>query len=198
MKIKFVLVIVMVFIVATLSIIVQAQTSQEIVREYKRTENIPQNANILISKLEEEVTKIINTGHLMPFRMQYGEDPRYYPVPSHENEFDEPWTMMFTLAKAYPYVSNDLKTQIIDYIRNENDLHAPWLDSALGPTGFYRQGDPVGIPEHGLPNSDYTRKGTMLYALWLYGYATNDWSDIQPQWSNLQTIYNQIYSSHHT
>ncbi len=143
MKSKFV--IVMVFIVATLSIIVQAQTSQEIVMEYKRTENIPQNADILINKLEEEVREIVDAGHLMPFRMQYGEDPRYYPVPSHENEFDEPWAMMFTLARAYPYVSNDLKTQIIDYIRNENDLHAPWLDSALGPTGFYRQGDPVGL-----------------------------------------------------
>ena len=198
MKCKFTLIIVMVFILVTTLITVQAQTSQEIVREYRRIENISQNADRLINRLEQEVTKIINAGHLMPFRMQYGEQVRYYPAPSHENEFDEPWAMMFTLARAYPHVSNDLKTQIIDYIRNETELYAPWSNSALGPTGFYRQGDPAGVPEQGLPDSEYTRKGTMLYALWLYGYTTGNWNNIQSQWNNLQTIYNQIYSNYHT
>ena len=177
--------------------IVRAQSYQDIVNSYLVVENISPEADQLLVRLEEEIIKIINTGHLMPFRMQYGERPRQYPAPSHEYAFYEPWGMMLTLGKAYPYVSTQLKTQIIDYIQTETNLYPPWSSSGLGADGSYRQGDSAGVVESGLSRNQYVRRGSLLNALWIYGRRTDDWSDIQPQWSNLQSIYNEIYSRNH-
>ena len=57
--------------------------------------NISTSADSLKVFLEEEVTKIVNEGHLMPFHIQYGEKGTMSGGVRHE--FDEPWIMMMTL-----------------------------------------------------------------------------------------------------
>jgi len=156
----------------------------EIVQQSRHVENLSPAADQLISRLEKEVAKIIQAGHLMPFRVQYGEGkPR--------NLYAEPWMMMFTLARAHPHVSKDAQSAITAYLRRETKLHPPWSRTALGPTGAYRQGDPGGVPEQGLPPR-CRPTGTMFYALWLYGHCSGDWSVIQAQWKNLQAIYADV------
>jgi hypothetical protein len=159
-----------------------------IVQQTRRVEDLSPGANKLISRLEAEVTKIIQAGHLMPFRVQYGEgQPR--------NVYAEPWMMMYTLARAYPYVSKGTQSAITTYLRQETQLRAPWSPTPLGPTGAYRQGDPKGVPELGLPPKKYKPTGTLLYALWLYGHHSGDWSAIKAQWQNLQGIYAALAAS---
>jgi hypothetical protein len=159
----------------------------EIVRETRRVDNLSPEADGLVARLEAEVSKIVHAGHLMPFRVQYGEGkPR--------NLYAEPWMMMLTLARAYPYVGKNAQSAIVAYLRQETELLPPWSKTALGPTGAYRQGDPKGVPELGLPPK-YQPTGTMLYALWLYGHHTGDWGRIRSQWESLQGAYGELASS---
>jgi len=152
----------------------------------------------LLARLQTEVDKVLAAGHLMPFRMEYGEGDGAPPgYPPHHVAYHEPWMMMYTLGRAYPYVSSASQAQILAYVHNETVLLAPWGTAAWGASGAYRQGDPAGVPEMDLPAA-YLRTGTMLYALWTYGHNTGDWSDVQPQWSNLKTIYTQLLSGRHT
>jgi hypothetical protein len=152
----------------------------------------------LLTRLQSEVDKIIAAGHLMPFRMQYGEGDGAPPgYPPHRYAYHEPWMMMYTLGRAYPHVSAASQAQIVIYVHNEVLLQAPWGTTPLGAGGAYRQGDPAGVPEMDLP-AVYLRTGTMLYALWTYGHNTGVWTDIQPQWANLKTIYTGLWSGRHT
>ncbi len=152
----------------------------------------------LVARLQAEVDKIIAAGHLMPFRLEYGEGDGIPPgYPPHHYAYYQPWMMMYTLGRAYPHVSAASQAQIVTYVHNEVLLLAPWGTTPLGATGAYRQGDPAGVPEMDLP-AVYLRTGTMLYALWTYGHNTWDWTDIQPQWANLKTIYTGLMSGRHT
>jgi len=173
-----------VFAFVAASVSVRCADFNDIVRQTRQVENPSPAASELIARLEAEVSKIIKAGHLMPFRVQYGEGRA-------RNLYAEPWIMMFTLARAYPYVAKETQSAITTYIRNETQLHPPWSKTALGPMGVYRQGDPKGVPELGLPPK-YKPTGTMLYALWLYGHCSADWSDIKPQWQSLQGIYAEL------
>lgn len=159
----------------------------EIVQQTRHIKAISPGADPLVSRLELEIAKIIQAGPLMPFRVQYGEGrPR--------NLYAEPWMMRLTLARAYPYVKKETQSAITHYFRQETQLHPPWAKAALGPTGTYRQGDPKGVPELGLPPA-YKPTGTMLYSLWLHGHHSGDWSDIRSQWQNLQSIYAELASN---
>ena len=159
----------------------------ELIYHTRCVTNLAPGSRTLVTLLEAEVAKIIGAGHLMPFRVQYGEGrPRHH--------FAEPWIMMLTLARGYSYVGTNTQSAIRDYVEAETKLHPPWSSEALGPTGAYRQGDPKGAPEVGLPPK-YNLTGTMFYALWLYGFHTGDWGLIQPQWNNLQAIYAQLKRS---
>ena len=105
-----------------------------LIRETPRVENLSPEAGKLISRLEAEVAKVTNAGHLMPFRVQYGEGKA-------RNVYAEPWIIMFTLARAYPYVAKETQSAITAYLRQETQLHPPWSKTALGPTGAYRYRD---------------------------------------------------------
>lgn len=157
---------------------------ETIVREARRVDPLAPEAAPWVTRLESEVRKILQAGHLMPFRVQYGEGrPRHL--------YAEPWMMMLTLARAYPYVAPETQTAITAYLRQETRRHAPWSKTALGPEGAYRQGDPAGVPETGLPPA-YKPTGTLLYALWLYGHHTGDWPELKTQWATLQTLYREL------
>lgn len=181
---------------------VNAQSYTEIVQEKSVVQNYDSDPEALqlLNTLENEIVKITTSGHLLPFRTQYGEYTRGESAgsPRHEYFYSDPWMMMYTLARAYPYLSSDLQNSVINYIQNENSLHDPWSSSSLGPDGFSRQGDPSGIVENNLPYSAYKRHGILFYALWLYGYETGDWSYIQSNWNEIKSIYTNISSSYHT
>jgi hypothetical protein len=159
----------------------------DIVQQTRRVEYLSPEGNKLVSRLDAEVTKTIKAGHLLPFRVQYGEGrPR--------NLYAEPWMMMFTLARAYPYVTKENQSAITAYLRQETRSCPPWSKTALGPTGASRQGDPKGVAELGLPPK-YKPTGTMLYALWLYGQHSGNWSDVKAQWTTLQDSYAELAAS---
>lgn len=161
-----------------------ASRLEKIVQSPAPAARLSSDAEDLRSRLEIEVKRVIQAGHLMPFRVQYGEGkPRHVYV--------EPWMMMFTLARAYPHLTGDLQPRTRDYLRREARLHPPWSRTALGPAGAYRQGDPAGVPEVGLPPR-YRPTGTMCYAVWLYGHHTGDWILAREGWTQLLNVYSEI------
>ena len=91
-------------------------------------------------------------------------------------------------------LNSNTQSAIIAYLRQETKLYPPWAKTALGPTGAYRQGDPKGVPEWGLPLK-YKPTGTMLCAVWLYGHQSGDWTEVKAQWNNLQNLYAEAAAS---
>jgi len=167
----------------------RALTHLEIVQQPSQVVNLSSGTARLQAVLDREITKIVNAGPLMPFRLQYGEGTSFPYAP--QRAYHEPWMMTYTLAKAYPRASAGPRSQIIAYVKNEIARAAPWSTSTLGASGAYRQGDPAGVPEMGLP-AGYDRRGVAFYALWLYGSNTGDWSDIQPRWADIKTAFGQV------
>lgn len=138
----------------------------------------------LRARLTREVEKILKSGRLMPFRVQYGEGkPR--------NVYAEPWAMTYTLARAYPYLPVAMRVSISDYLRKDWQVHAPWSGLSLEAGGAYRQGDAAGVPELGLP-APYRRTGILFYALWLHERNTSQWEELRGEWPDLQRTYAQM------
>lgn len=156
--------------------------------------NISPEADDLKVKLESEVTKIVNAGHIAPFRALYGEsNPYYYWL--------ERYHLFWTLAQAYPYISPSLQAQVLNYLQQEiKDGHKPWTqvpyccDPMEGNTyiksGTRREPNPIdeslayNYYRMYLPHLQY------LYATWLYAEKTGDWQTINNYWSEIQSAYN--------
>jgi len=161
-----------------------AATPEEIVRQASKVTGLTPDAAPLEAKLGAEVARIIQAGHLMPFRAQYGEgSPRYF--------YAEPWMMMYTLALTYPYLPADLQKKCVEYVSADTKLQVPWSEKALELKGFPRQPDaPDKLPAEGRGN--YRVRGALFYALWRWGTATGDWKDIQAEWNGLKTLYAKV------
>jgi outer membrane protein assembly factor BamB len=72
----------------------------------------------LTTRLETEISKIVNAGLLKP---GYYDDSQfgfnYYLL---DNYFDNPADTLYTLSIAYPYLSTSLQTQVKNYITNSS------------------------------------------------------------------------------
>lgn len=80
-------------------------------------------------RLNDEVQKIVNAGHLRP---------GYYHartlVKDVENYFENPGDTLYTLSVAYPYLSASLQAQVQDYLASEFNTY--FADAMIARTGW--------------------------------------------------------------
>jgi hypothetical protein len=84
----------------------------------------------LTDRLESEIQKIVDAGHLRP---------GYYNVTgflyhSLRDYFRNPGDTLYTLSKAYPYLSTQLQTQVRAYLQSE--FQAYFVDEMYGSIGW--------------------------------------------------------------
>jgi len=77
------------------------------------TQPIPESE--IQNRLEVEIQKMVDAGHLRPG--YYGMAQFLYP--GLVNYFENPGETLYTLSLAYPYLSNDLQSQVRTYLREE-------------------------------------------------------------------------------
>jgi hypothetical protein len=169
---------------------VYAQTSNQIIWEYLKPNNIAGTGDIL-TNLEKEVIKVIQSGHLAPFRALYGEGlnddsiGQYYWYRRHDT--------VYTLALAYPYTSGPTQQQIATYLKNEMQIYPLWNESYLPVnTGTLRNPDIMSLSQRNdYPGYDNRPKMFAMYVLWLYANNTGDWNYINSNWTNITSFYSR-------
>ena len=78
------------------------------------------NDNDLRSRLESEVTKIMDAGNLRPGYYNNGQYGNYSEFADY---FDNPGDTLYTLSIAYPYLSSGLQTRVRDYLTGYFDTY---------------------------------------------------------------------------
>jgi hypothetical protein len=132
----------------------------------------------LVARLEHEVQEIIAAGHLRPGYYNAGQFSRFAQLADY---FENPGETLYTLSKAYPYLSPSLQGQTRAYLINEFDTY---FDPAMYFDAGWAEGAPrenVPIPDDILPSlANYPKnkanepRYTWLYpqhnfyAMWLY------------------------------
>ena len=124
--------------------------------------------------------------------------PLVFPAGKHPIEayrfFCEPTETLYTLARAYPYLDNDLQKEVRQYVAKAS---AP--GGALeGATGQRVYKPSVGEVRslYDTPGEDIMRVGdditrgelARLYPLWLWAQATGDWTRIERDWKQLRDL----------
>jgi hypothetical protein len=128
--------------------------------------------------LEAEIQKIVQAGHLRPGYYNAGQFARYTHMADY---FDNPGDTLYTLARAYPYLSPDLQAQVKSYLKSEfNAYFNPVMYARIGwKDGAAREAMP--LPEDTLSSLATLGKTTNtdtrwswlypphnFYAMWLY------------------------------
>ena len=152
-------------------------------------------AGDLQQKLDREVQKIIQAGHLAPFRALYGEiSVHYYWFRRFET--------IYTLSLAYPYVSPSLQPQLLTYLQSELAQYPVWItsygDQFLKPDQGTSRNEELNLTPQQKANEtsayEYSYanwpKLMGVYSLWLYAQNTGDWSYIDQNWSTIKSFYN--------
>lgn len=89
----------------------------------------PPSTNEVSQRLNSEIQKIVNAGHLRP---------GYYHartlVKDVENYFENPGDTLFTLSMAYPYLSAGLQAQVRDYLASEFNTY--FANSMIARVGW--------------------------------------------------------------
>lgn len=102
---------------------------------------VPPSVSELTSRLETEVQKIIDAGHLRPGYYNTG----FFAWWEYADYFDNPGDTLYALSRAYPYLSDNLKLQTRTYLRNEFQAYFdPTMYSLTGwTTGAAREDVPI-------------------------------------------------------
>jgi len=124
--------------------------------------------------------------------------PLVFPPGKHPREayrfFVEPTETLFTLARAYNYIDNELQREVRQYVAK---LSRPGgvLDGPVGrrtyepDTGWIRSLYDIPAGQLFRINNDIVRQNTArLYPLWLWAYVTGDWSRIERDWKSLREL----------
>lgn len=144
-------------------------------------------AEDLQAKLNEEVQKIVSSGHLAPFKFVFDghKGDNYY--------WSNPGDSISALSYAYPYISSELQPQLKTYLKNEIVNYSPWNSNYLyideGTRREYGQVPPLSHTQKGFRCQDYPWLQN-LYGLWLYAYNTDDWQTIKDNWYSIEVFYN--------
>ena len=131
----------------------------------------------LKGRLSEEVRKMIQAGHLRPGYYNNGQ----FGYKELTDYFENPGDTLYTLSRAYPYLTSDLQSQTRAYLRNEFLAYFdPTMVSVIGwEDGAPREGMPL-PPEvqaslAGLrkrqdpgPRWPWSYPQHNLYAMWKY------------------------------
>ena len=140
----------------------------------------------LINRLEEEVQKMVDAGHLRPG--YYNSVP--FLARGLETYFENPGDTLYTLARAYSHLSPQLQSQVREYLQQEFDTYFDpemyatigWADGApresivLPPeveTSLSNYGPSVRAP-HGFI---WTYPQYNFYAMWKYAQIFPDQAD---------------------
>ncbi len=133
----------------------------------------PPNMTELKNRLENEIQKIINAGHVRPGYYNAGQFPSRYRDMS--DYFDNPGDTLYTLSRAYPYVSTVLQQTIRSYLKNEFQVYFnPTMYTSIGwAEGAPREAMPLPQDlEASLPNHPKSVDGPYpqqnFYAMWKY------------------------------
>ena len=127
--------------------------------------------------------------------------PLIFPSGKHPREayriFADPTETLFTLARAYAYLDDDLRKQVRDYVEQLSRPGGP----LAGPMGR-RTVDPAAGAVRSLYDiapdklfrlmDDITRSDmARLYPLWLWAHVTGDWGQIEGNWDQLKGLVDQ-------
>lgn len=141
-------------------------------------DNLPTpSLNDLRARLEEEILKILDAGHLRPGYYSNGQFSLYRELTDY---FDNPGDTLYTLARAYPHLSPQLQERTRNYLRREfQDYFDPVLYASLGwADGSAREAMPLppdaqaGVPALG--KSEFKGGWSWrypqhnFYAMWKY------------------------------
>lgn len=121
--------------------------------------------------LDREVQKMVNAGHLRPGYNNPGDT--YYELQINQDYFLDyfhyPYDTLYTLIRAYPYLSPALQSQTSAYIRSEFTNYPPYQINHIGwNTGAPREA--FDIPAEVQPgiNSFGTRTNSGGFAGWTF------------------------------
>lgn len=166
----------------------------------------------LRQKLEAEVAKMVEAGHLKPsyFRghgsMDRDRNTEHYDV------FANPGETVFVLSQALPFLPDSLKRRTVQYIKQEIALFHPWQYQHTGfEKGVWRNYFDL---EPDFMNLKVTRKLSKyearmvprrkpmtpgayasFYFLWAYAHAADDWSPIEGHVDVLADRLGRLYSN---
>jgi hypothetical protein len=124
--------------------------------------------------------------------------PLVFPAGKHPMEsyrfFTEPTELLFTLARAYPYVEPPLQEELKKHVAKLRASGGP-LEGPIGQRTFDRDVGAVrslyGVPadEARRARDDITRSDVArLYPVWLWAHATGDWRHVQWNWKALREM----------
>jgi hypothetical protein len=124
----------------------------------------------LRARLELEITKIIDAGHLRPGYYNNGQ----FPTSELTDYFDNPGDTLYTLSIAYPHISAHLQGQLRNYLSREfQDYFDPMMYSSIGwSEGSAREAMP--IPTDLLESISNLNKSTYTGPRWSWSYPPHN------------------------
>jgi len=127
--------------------------------------------------------------------------PLIFPSGKHPREayriFADPTETLFSLARAYPYLDDDPRRQVKDYVeqlsRSGGPLAGPVGRRTVDPAaGAVRSFYDIAPDKLFRLMDDITRSDTArLYPLWLWTHVTGNWGQIEGNWKQLKGLVDQ-------
>lgn len=173
-------------------------------------EQVPQD---LKTKLNSEIEKILDKGHLAPMYMTMGAAeywaPSWYWGKSGSGSWSRantyfwwfsPFELAGTLSSVLPYLAGDLNDSASLKGRLRNYLVSEMQDHPPATTGYFsiNQGERrehFFLPDSYLVTIGWPRPRPPIetcYALWQYAQNTGDWQYIDNNWSDIQAVYSDF------
>ena len=177
------------------------------------TETNPNPPAQLVQQVQDLVDTITSAGdHLTPLFLHRGyteseiwpyntTNPPGIPLIQHISSGNAYWfdpgELLYTMAMAYPYLTEEQQQASREYMQSEWDRYPPLQDLArdgITPswlkTGVHREF--YDVPYRSSLNSwpPPARNLGTLYGLWLWSKNTGDWSYAQNHWSEATDLFN--------
>lgn len=166
----------------------------------------------LVQRLREEVGTLISlTPYPMPYYFERGmnnpamwphnsTEPPDPPVVTYDSYGSAVWhdsgELVLTLAMAYPYLDDPLKSQVRSYVTGVIERYPPWQGMPYGgdwlknsaPRELYPMPPEIRQKLNNWPPT--AASPISLYAVWLWAKNTGDWDLVSNNWNALTTLYN--------
>jgi len=166
----------------------------------------------LVGRLRDEVRTLISLKpYPMPYYFERGmNNPAMWPHNStqppeppaifYDSHGSAVWydsvELVLTLAMAYPYLDEQLKSEVRSYVAGVIQRYPPWQGMPWGgdwlKNSAARELYPM-PPEIRQNLSNWpppAASPTSLYAIWLWAKNTGDWELARTNWSGLTALYN--------